>query len=119
MVGKGGIEVAFYLAQFKAVGESVAKPLLYYENNISGLVSLLKVVTAARIPNFIFSSSATVYGDGLPPFTESSPTGPGITNPYGQTKFMAEQILRDVQKVGPGRLWHCSCIYGLIRCMRP
>ena len=88
------------MLQFKAVGESVANPLLYYSNNISGLVSLLKLVVAAKIPNFVFSSSATVYGDGVPPFTESSPVGPGITNPYGQTKFMAEQILRDVQKVG-------------------
>lgn len=91
-----------HFAAFKAVGESVANPLLYYSNNIAGLITLLKLVVSARVPNFIFSSSATVYGEGLPPFTESSPTGTGITNPYGQTKFMAEQILRDVQKVRGG-----------------
>lgn len=61
----------------------------------------LLIRAAARIPNFIFSSSATVYGSGAPPFTEASLTGPGITNPYGQTKYMAEQILRDVQKANP------------------
>lgn len=90
-----------HFAALKAVGESVADPLAYYRNNITGLLTLLQHVVAVGIPSIVFSSSATVYGDGIPPFTELSPTGTGITNPYGQTKFMAEQILSDLQKATP------------------
>jgi UDP-glucose 4-epimerase len=64
-----------HFAALKSVGESVQDPLKYYSNNIGGLISLLKAVVAAGIPSFIFSSSATVYGDGEPPFTEASTIG--------------------------------------------
>jgi UDP-glucose 4-epimerase len=90
-----------HFAALKAVGESVSKPLAYYENNLGGLLSILEACRKYNIRNILFSSSATVYGNGNPPFTEQSPIGTGITNPYGQTKFMAEQILRDFQKANP------------------
>jgi UDP-glucose 4-epimerase len=64
-----------HFAALKAVGESVADPLAYYRNNITGLLTLLQHVVAVGIPSIVFSSSATVYGDGIPPFTELSPTG--------------------------------------------
>lgn len=85
----------------QAVGESVAKPLFYYENNIGGLLTVLKVMVKHGVKNIVFSSSATVYGAGSPPCTETSPTGADIQSPYGQTKFMAEVILRDFQKAHP------------------
>jgi UDP-glucose 4-epimerase len=65
------------------VGESVSKPLEYYSNNIGGLLTLLSVMREAGVHNIVFSSSATVYGSATPPFREDSPTGAGITNPYG------------------------------------
>jgi len=85
----------------QAVGESVAKPLHYYENNIGGLLTVLKVMVTHGVKNIVFSSSATVYGAGSPPCTETSPTGADIQSPYGQTKHMAEVILRDFQKANP------------------
>jgi len=88
-----------HLASLKSVGESVAKPLEYYENNITGFLNLIKACKQHKVKEFIFSSSATVYG--LPselPIRETSRTGQGITNPYGQTKYMIEQILMDLQK---------------------
>ena len=80
----------------QAVGESVSKPVLYYDNNITGTLNLVKSMTKAGCKRIVFSSSATVYGSASPPVTEESQTGVGITNPYGQTKFMLEQVLRDV-----------------------
>jgi UDP-glucose 4-epimerase len=86
-----------HFAGLKAVGESVAKPLLYYENNIAGTVNLLNVMTKYNCTNIVFSSSATVYGDPASvPVTESFPTMG--TNPYGRTKLFIEQILTDLYK---------------------
>ena len=90
------IDAVIHFAGFKAVGESVEKPLEYYCNNLNTTLTLLKVMKKFRVKNFIFSSSATVYSlvDEVP-FTEES--GPlGCTNPYGWTKYMIEQILKDV-----------------------
>lgn len=90
------IEAVIHFAAFKAVGESVRQPLIYYRNNIDGLLSVLEAMQAARVPKIIFSSSATVYGDPVSlPITEDAPLKPP-TNPYGATKQMAEQIVRDV-----------------------
>lgn len=92
-------DAILHFAGFKAVGESVANPLKYYENNIGSTVSLLKAInasTSSAPPKVIFSSSATVYGSSTElPLTESSKTGEGITNPYGYTKFVCERILTD------------------------
>ena len=87
-----------HFAAFKAVNESIKKPLDYYSNNISGLINVLNKCKEFNINNFIFSSSATVYGTSESPLIEASQTGFGITNPYGQTKFMAERILEDLCK---------------------
>ena len=82
-------------AGFKAVGESVAKPLEYYHNNITGTLVLLDVMRNFGVKNIVFSSSATVYGmNNTVPFKEEMPTS--ATNPYGYTKVMLEQILNDV-----------------------
>jgi len=90
-----------HFAGLKAVGESVAKPLEYYENNMSGTFTLLDVMRQYGCKNIIFSSSATVYGDpAMIPITEECPKG-HCTNPYGQTKSMLEQVLMDVQKADP------------------
>ena len=89
-------EAVIHLAGLKAVGESVAEPLRYYDTNINATLSLLSVMAEAGVYKLIFSSSATVYGDPESlPLTEDSPVGRGISNPYGWTKFMIEQILRD------------------------
>lgn len=89
------IESVIHFAAFKAVGESVEKPLMYYHNNITGTISLLEVMTEFDVKNIVFSSSATVYGmNNVSPLTEELPTS--ATNPYGYTKVMMEQILNDV-----------------------
>lgn len=88
-----------HFAGLKAVGESTSLPLLYYENNLGGTTNLLKLMDKYDCQNIIFSSSATVYGsEAVPPLTEASPVGSGITNPYGRTKYMIEEILRDFKK---------------------
>ena len=90
------VDAVIHLAGFKAVGESVEKPLEYYDNNLNSTLSLLKTMKKFDIKKLIFSSSATVYGDPEKlPLTEKSRVGVGITNPYGWTKFINEQILRD------------------------
>lgn len=82
----------------KAVGESCAKPLEYYENNMNGTFVLVDVMRKNGCKNIIFSSSATVYGDpAIIPITEECPKGK-CTNPYGQTKSMLEEVLMDIQK---------------------
>ena len=86
-----------HFAGLKAVGESVAKPLWYYQNNVAGTLNLLDAMTNAQVKNLIFSSSATVYGDPEAlPIVESSPRS--ATNPYGQSKLMIEYILEDLAK---------------------
>ena len=94
-------DACIHFAGLKAVGESVEKPLEYYENNMSGTFVLLDVMRKHNCKNIIFSSSATVYGDpAIIPITEECPKG-HCTNPYGQTKSMLEQVLTDVQKADP------------------
>lgn len=88
------IDSVIHFAGFKAVGESVEKPLMYYDNNIVGSITLLEAMKDHGCKRIVFSSSATVYGiDNKPPFTENMRTS--ATNPYGWTKVMIEQILRD------------------------
>ena len=92
------IDCVINFAGLKAVGESVRMPLEYYENNIYGALVLLDSMRKHNVFNFVFSSSATVYGDPeVVPVTEESPIG-GTTNPYGTTKLYIEQILRDLYK---------------------
>ncbi|MCI6163951.1 MAG: UDP-glucose 4-epimerase GalE [Lachnospira sp.] len=92
------IDSVIHFAGLKAVGESVEKPLEYYMNNISGSLVLFDVMRKHGVKNIIFSSSATVYGDpAFVPITEECPKGE-ITNPYGKTKGMLEEILTDIQK---------------------
>ena len=92
---KHEIEAVIHFAGFKAVGESVAEPLAYYQNNMTGTLILLEVMQEFKVKNIIFSSSATVYGmDNEAPFTEEMPTS--ATNPYGKTKVFIEHILRDL-----------------------
>ncbi len=90
------IKAVIHFAALKAVGESVAQPLRYYQNNLGGLLNLLEVMQNAECRNFVFSSSATVYGDPREvPINEDAALCP--TNPYGQTKLMSEQVLRDLE----------------------
>ncbi len=90
------IEAVIHFAGLKAVGESVQKPLEYYENNVYGTLALLRVMRQAGCNKIIFSSSATVYGLNNPsPLREDMPTG-GVTNPYGRTKYIIEEILKDI-----------------------
>ena len=92
------IEAVLNFAGFKAVGESVEKPLEYYHNNITGCLVLLETMRKYNVKKFIFSSSATVYGEPEKiPLTEDCKTG-GTTNPYGTTKLFIEQILKDLYK---------------------
>lgn len=91
------IDTVIHFAAFKAVGESVSNPLKYYHNNIAGTVSLLEVMSEYNVKNIVFSSSATVYGDPVSvPIDESFALS--VTNPYGRTKLMMEEILEDVYR---------------------
>ena len=93
---KESIEAAIHFAGYKAVGESVEKPVMYYENNIMSTLSLVEVMAEFGVKKIVFSSSATVYGLNNPsPLVENMPTS--ATNPYGYTKVMLEQILRDLE----------------------
>ena len=95
---ENNITDVIHFAGYKAVGESVAKPIMYYENNLLSTISLLKQMKKHHVKNIIFSSSATVYGQPEKlPITEDSKVG-GTTNPYGTTKLMIEKILSDVYK---------------------
>ncbi len=94
------VDAVVHFAGFKAVGESVAKPVEYYANNLGSTFSLVKAMQAHDVRRFVFSSSATVYGASAPvPMTEDLPTS--ATNPYGWTKVMIEQVLRDVAVADP------------------
>ena len=98
---KEDIDAVIHFAGLKAVGESVAKPLEYYDNNINGTVVLCNAMRRAGVKNIIFSSSATVYGDpAFIPITEECPKGQ-CTNPYGWSKSMLEQILTDLHTSDP------------------
>lgn len=94
------IDSVLHFAALKAVGESVAEPLKYYDNNINGLLSLLKICKEFSCGNFVFSSSATVYHpENQPPYFEGMSLGP--VNPYGWTKLICEQMLRDYEIADP------------------
>ena len=95
------IETVMHFAGLKAVGESVAEPMKYYDNNVSGSLILAEEMAKAGVFSIVFSSSATVYGDpSRTPITEDMPVG-GTTNPYGTSKYMVERILSDIQKSDP------------------
>ena len=101
MFNKESIDAVIHCAALKAVGESVQKPLLYYQNNITGTLTLMDVMSRVNVKNIVFSSSATVYGNPeTMPITEDCPKGQ-CTNPYGWTKSTMEQIMSDVQKADP------------------
>ena len=94
-------DAVVHFAGYKAVGESVVKPLEYYRNNLDSTLTLCEVMRAHGVKRFVFSSSATVYGTSdQMPLVETMPTG-GCTNPYGWTKYMIEQILRDTAHAMP------------------
>jgi len=107
------IDAVIHFAGLKAVGESVEKPLMYYDNNIAGSVTLFEAMQAAGVKTIVFSSSATVYGDPASvPIREDFPVG-GTTNPYGTSKLFIEKILQDVAISDPA--WHI----GLLRYFNP
>lgn len=100
-------DLVIHFAALKSVSESTEKPLLYYNNNITGTLNLFECMKKYNVAKFIFSSSATVYGtveNGK--CVESLPTGQGITNPYGRTKYMMEEIMKDLSAAWP----EFSCI---------
>ncbi len=102
-----GCDAVIHFAGLKAVGESVEKPLEYYDNNVGGTVTLLKSMQRLDIKTIVFSSSATVYGDPeFLPLTEEHPLR--TTNPYGQTKLVIEEILRDLWR--SDNAWHISIL---------
>lgn len=95
-------DAVIHFAGLKAVGESVEQPLRYYENNVGGTINLLECMEEYGCKRIIFSSSATVYGvQDSPSYVESMTTGQNISSPYGQTKYMIEQILKDVATADP------------------
>jgi UDP-glucose 4-epimerase len=98
---KHSIEQVIHFAGLKAVGESVQKPIEYYQNNVQGTLNLLDAMRDAGVFKLVFSSSATVYGDPASlPIREDFPVG-GTTNPYGTSKLMVEMVLQDVAKSDP------------------
>lgn len=102
------IEAVIHFAGLKAVGESVRIPLEYYENNVGGTVTLCQVMSEVGCKKMVFSSSATVYGMNNPsPLKEDMPTG-AVTNPYGRTKYIIEEILKDLCKSDPE--WTAICL---------
>jgi UDP-glucose 4-epimerase len=101
------IAATVHFAAFKAVGESTQQPLAYYANNIGGLVTVCQTMQRHGVKRFVFSSSATVYGDPATlPITEAAPLS--ATNPYGQTKLIGETILRDLGAADPA--WQTACL---------
>ena len=101
------IEAVIHFAGLKAVGESVDQPLKYYQNNVAGTLNLCEVMQDHNVKNLVFSSSATVYGDPTSvPIDESFPTG--ATNPYGRSKLVVEDMLRDLSKSNGG--WNITLL---------
>ncbi|MDX1775879.1 MAG: UDP-glucose 4-epimerase GalE [Desulfobulbales bacterium] len=101
------VDAVIHFAGLKAVGESVAMPLHYYSNNVSGSLVLFEVMAKHGVKNIVFSSSATVYGDPASlPIKEDFPLKP--SNPYGWAKFMLEQVLRDLNKADPA--WNVALL---------
>ena len=107
LLGRHKIDAAVHFAAFKAVGESTKQPLAYYRNNVGGLVTVCEALQRHGIKRFVFSSSATVYGNPETlPLTESAPLS--ATNPYGQTKLIGETLLRDLDAADPA--WQTACL---------
>jgi UDP-glucose 4-epimerase len=103
LLARHRVDAAVHFAALKAVGESVTQPLAYYRNNIGGLVNTCEALREAGVGRFVFSSSATVYGDPQQlPITEDAAVS--ATNPYGRSKLVGEQILADLAAADPG--WH-------------
>jgi UDP-glucose 4-epimerase len=100
------IDAVIHFAGLKAVGESVEKPLTYYDNNVNGSIVLFECMQQHGIKKLVFSSSATVYGLAPYPYEETMQTGVGITNPYGRTKYMIEEIMKDIVTSDD----HCSYV---------
>lgn len=101
LFAKHAIDAVVHFAGLKAVGESVEKPLLYYDNNIAGSIALFEVMAEAGVKSVVFSSSATVYGDpATVPITEDFPLS--ATNPYGWSKLFIETMLRDIARADEG-----------------
>jgi UDP-glucose 4-epimerase len=94
-------DAVIHFAGLKAVGESTEKPLLYYRTNLDASMTLLEVMDAHNVRKLIFSSTATVYGSASYPYNEKQPVGQGITNPYAQTKYIIEQMMRDLAAANP------------------
>lgn len=92
--GEARFDFVIHFAGLKAVGESVRLPIKYFRNNVTGTLNLLELMERFKCTKLVFSSSATVYGSMPPPFNEDCVTGQGITNPYGETKYTIEQILK-------------------------
>ena len=106
------IKGVIHFAALKAVGESVAKPLAYYRNNVMGLMSVLQAMHDAKVQHIVLSSSATVYGENTPvPYKEGGPLS--ATSPYGESKVMMEHITRDVARADP------SLRYAMLRYFNP
>lgn len=94
---KHPIDAVIHFGALKAVGESVQQPLRYYHNNLTGTINLCEVMSRHGVKNLVFSSSATVYGNAEPPLKEDAPRNiQSITNPYGRSKLITEEILRDL-----------------------
>ncbi|WP_296446364.1 SDR family NAD(P)-dependent oxidoreductase, partial [Rhodoferax sp. UBA5149] len=104
---QSGASAVIHFAGLKAVGESVHKPLAYYDNNVVGTVRLLEAMVECGVKTLVFSSSATVYGNPQRlPLTEDHPLS--ATNPYGQTKLVIEEMLRDLYRSDP--TWHIGIL---------
>lgn len=98
----GGYDAVIHFAGLKAVGESVKQPLRYYENNVGGTINLLECMQEYGVKKIVFSSSATVYGvQDSPKYVETMQAGPNISSPYGKTKYMIEEILKDTAMADP------------------
>lgn len=100
------IDAVIHFAGLKAVGESSEIPLAYYQNNVSGTITLLRVMARYQVKNLVFSSSATVYGNNISPLNETMATS--AINPYGQTKLMVEHVLFDLAKSDSS--WSIACL---------
>ena len=102
VINHGDYDLIMHFAGLKSVAESVEYPLAYYQNNLTGTLNLLESAKKHHITNFIFSSSATVYGHpDTPEYSEYLPTGQNISSPYGKTKYMVEEILKDLALANP------------------
>lgn len=105
--GEGNFDAVMHFAGLKAVGESVAEPMRYYENNVEGSLALFQAMAKHNVKTLVFSSSATVYGDPQTvPITEDAPLS--ATNPYGRSKLMIEEMLRDIRRAD--RVWRVALL---------